>query len=408
MNSYKKDFPIFTNHPHLVYLDNAATSQKPQIVIDTISHYYENSCANVHRGVHGLSDASTNIFEKSKNTVAQFFGAKNNELIITRNATEALNGLVYGWGESNLKKGDIILVSLMEHHANIVPWQELNKRLGTKLKYIALTPEGLLDLDDLEKKINKYKNKIKLISITHVSNTLGTISPIKKVISLVKKHQLNCRISLDGAQSAPHMKINFATLGVDFYSFSGHKMLGPMGIGGLIVKEELIKNREMKPWLFGGGMIDSVYKDKTKFNENLSDRFIAGTPDVASMAGLASACSYLSQIGMNKVEEHDKKLVTYTLDKLLQIKEIKIIGPTNPKHRLGSVAFIYQGVHAHDVAQVLDAENVAVRSGHHCTMPLHVENKWIATVRASFSIYNSTGDIDQLVKAIKKIKTIFK
>ena len=408
MNSHKKDFPIFKNYPKLVYLDNAATSQKPQSVINAISHYYENSCANVHRGVHNLSDVSTTVFETSKENVAKFFGAKNTELILTRNATEALNGMVYGWAENNLKEGDVILVSLMEHHANIVPWQELGKRIETHLNYIPLTTEGLLDLDDLEKKITKYGNKIKLISLAHVSNTLGTVSPIKKIIALIKKHKLDCKISLDGAQSAPHMKINFAKLGVDFFSFSGHKMLGPMGIGGLIVKEELLKTEEMKPWLFGGGMIDSVYKDKTKFNDDLSERFIAGTPDVASIAGLSAACDYLGKIGMDNVENHDRDLIRYTLKKLSQINEVKIIGPLDAKYRLGSVAFIYKGVHAHDVAQVLNGENVAVRSGHHCTMPLHVENKWMASVRASFSVYNSKDDIDQLIKAIKKIKTIFK
>lgn len=408
MNLYKKDFPIFDNNPELVYLDNAATSQKPQSVIDAISSYYENSCANVHRGVHHLSDESTTIFETSKKTIASFFGAKNNELILTRNATEALNGLAYGWAMNNLKEGDVILVSLLEHHANIVPWQELGKKLGTHLNYISLTSDGLLDLNDLEEKIIKHGNNIKLISLAHVSNALGTIAPVSKILSLIKKHKIDCKVSLDGAQSAPHMKINFAKLGVDFYAFSGHKMLGPMGIGGLLVKEELLKTNEMKPWLFGGGMIKSVYKEKTEFNEDLSERFIPGTPDVASAAGLAVACEYLSKIGMKKIEQEDKDLVSYALKKLSNIDEVEIIGPKNIEHRLGSVAFIYQGVHAHDVAQFLDRENIAVRSGHHCTMPLHTENKWVASVRASFSIYNSKEDIDKLITAIKKIKTVFK
>jgi cysteine desulfurase / selenocysteine lyase len=408
MNSYKTDFPIFKNHPQLIYLDNAATSQKPQSVIDSISDYYENSCANVHRGVHHLSDTSTSIFENSKKTIANFFGAKNKELILTRNATEALNGLAYGWAQHNLKKDDLILISIMEHHANIVPWQQLSKSLGVKLGFIAINKEGLLNLNDLEEKIELHGEKLKLISIAHVSNTLGTVNPIEKIIELVKKHKSNCKISLDGAQSAPHMKVNFAQLDVDFYAFSGHKMLGPMGVGGLIVKSELLQSGEMSPWLFGGGMIESVYQDKTKFNEDLSERFIAGTPDVASVAGLAAACQYLQKIGMDKVEKHDRELVQYALEELGKLDDVKIIGPLDPQYRLGSVTFIYQGVHAHDVAQVLDGENVAVRSGHHCTMPLHVENKWIATVRASFSVYNDKKDIDQLVNAIKKIKTIFK
>lgn len=407
MNQCKTDFPIFDNNPSLVYLDNAATSQKPQSVINAISSYYENHCANVHRGVHQLSDQSTTIFEDSKKKIASFFGAKSNELILTRNATEALNGLAYGWADYNLAEGDVILVSLMEHHANIVPWQKLAKRKKVVLGYIDINNEGLLDLNDLQEKINFYKNRIKLISIAHVSNTLGTINPVAKITEIIKANKLNFRIALDGAQSAPHMRIDFKKLGVDFYAFSGHKMLGPMGIGGLIVKEDILQSEEMNPWLFGGGMIESVYQAETTFNENLSERFIAGTPDVASAAGLAAACDYLTNLGMNLVEKHDRELVSYALEKLGKIDEIQIIGPTDAQHRLGSVAFIYKGVHAHDVAQVLDKEGVAVRSGHHCTMPLHLENKWIATVRASFSVYNNQEDVDKLISALNQVKKIF-
>lgn len=407
MNQCKKDFPIFSKHPELVYLDNAATSHKPQSVIDEISSYYENNCSNVHRGVHQLSDVSTTVFEKSKQEIANFFGAKNSELILTRNATEALNGLAYGWAEKNLNKGDVILISLMEHHANIVPWQELAKKKNIRLIFIDVDKNGLLDLSDLEEKIKLYGKDLKLISIAHVSNTLGTVNPINKVIELVKSQKISCKIALDGAQSAPHMKVDFSSLGIDFYAFSGHKMLGPMGIGGLIVREAILKSNEMSPWLFGGGMIDSVYQDKTTYNEDLSERFIAGTPDVASTAGLAAACRYLSDIGMKEVENHDRELVAYTLEKIQVINEVNVIGPTNPEHRLGSVAFVYKGVHAHDVAQVLDNEQIAVRSGHHCTMPLHLKNNWIATVRASFSIYNNTEDVDKLVEALKQVKKIF-
>ncbi|NCN03586.1 MAG: SufS family cysteine desulfurase [Candidatus Pacebacteria bacterium] len=408
MNSYKADFPIFKKYPQLVYLDNAATSQKPQVVLDAINNYYTNACANVHRGVHKLSDASTEIFELSKRKIALFFGAKTTELILTRNATEAINGLAYGWAEKSLKEGDVILASIMEHHANIVPWQELGKRMGTKLDFINVTAEDLLDLNDLKEKIKKYGKKIKLISISHVSNALGTVNPIDQVRKIIDDNKLKCRLAVDGAQSAPHMKVDFHKLDIDFYAFSGHKMLGPMGIGGLVVKEELLKSGEMSPWLFGGGMIESVYKDKTTFNEDLSERFIAGTPDVASATGLAIACDYLEKIGMVEVEKHDRSLVRYAIDELKKIEEIEIVGPVNNKHRLGSVTFIYKGVHAHDVAQILDSENVAVRSGHHCTMPLHLENKWIATVRASFSVYNDESDVDKLIEAIKKIKKVFK
>ncbi|NCN87476.1 MAG: SufS family cysteine desulfurase [Candidatus Pacebacteria bacterium] len=408
MNQYKADFPIFKNYPKLVYLDNAATSQKPQVVLDAIESYYTTACANVHRGVHKLSDTSTEAFELSRREISSFFGANKEELILTRNATEALNGIAYGWAEKNMKAGDIILTSIMEHHANIVPWQELSKKFGTKLQFINISKEGSLDLTDLQEKINKYGNKIKLISIAHVSNALGTVNPLDKIRKIINDNNLKCRFAIDGAQSAPHMKIDFHKLDIDFYAFSGHKMLGPMGIGGLIVRESLLKSKEMSPWLFGGGMIESVYKDKTTFNEDLSERFIAGTPDVASATGLAIACDYLGKIGMVEVEKHDRSLISYALDELKKIEEIEIVGPLNAKHRLGSITFIYKGVHAHDVAQILDSENVAVRSGHHCTMPLHLENKWIATVRASFSVYNDKTDIDKLIKAIKKIKKIFK
>lgn len=408
MNSYKADFPIFKNHPNLVYLDNAATSQKPQVVLDVIENYYTTACANVHRGVHRLSDASTETFELSKGEISSFFGSKTNELILTRNATEAINGIAYGWAERNMKKNDIILTSIMEHHANIVPWQELGKRIGIGLDFINITNEGLLDLNHLQEKIIKYGEKIKLISISHVSNALGTVNPISQVRKIIDDNKLKCRFAIDGAQSAPHMKVDFHKLDIDFYAFSGHKMLGPMGIGGLIVREELLKSGEMSPWLFGGGMIESVYKDRTTFNENLSERFIAGTPDVASASGLAMACDYLTKIGMSEVEANDRLLVDYTLTELSKIAEIEIIGPLNAQNRLGSVAFTYKGIHAHDVAQILDNENVAVRSGHHCTMPLHQANKWIATVRVSFSVYNDKSDVDKLIEAIKKIKTVFK
>lgn len=406
--SYKQDFPIFKTYPQLSYLDNSATTQKPQVVLDAMNNYYATSCANVHRGVHLLSDLSTTAFDQSKEKIATFFGAKNHELIITRNATEALNGIAYGWAMDNLKKDDVILVSLMEHHANIVPWQELSKRNHTQLVFINLTEDGQIDLVDFENKLSTFKEKIKLVSLIHVSNTLGTLNPIGEIITLIKKHKINCRIAIDGAQSAPHLKINFSKMGVDFYAFSGHKMLGPMGVGGLIVKEELLQSEEMKPWLFGGGMIESVYQDQTIFNSDLNEKFVAGTPDVASVVGLAAACDYLDKIGMDKIEDHEQQLTSYALQELSKIPEIKIIGPLDPKKRLSSVAFVYDGVHAHDVAQVLNQDEVAVRSGHHCTMPLHLSCGWIATVRASFSVYSTTEDIDRLVLAIKKVKTIFK
>lgn len=417
-DNIKRNFPILSreiNGKKLVYLDNAATSQKPFSVVEAISSYYLNNNANVHRGVHTLSDESTSIFESSKERIAKFFGAKNQELIFVRNTTEAINGVSYGWGEQNITSGDVILVSTLDHHSNIVVWQELCRRKSANLIFIGVTVEGKIDINDFENKLKKFVGKIKLVALPHVSNALGSTTDLKKIVSKVRDSEKNTknslqnggtsriRILIDGAQSAPHMKINFATMGIDFFVFSGHKMLGPMGIGGLLVREELLKMEHMIPWLFGGGMISEVHESHTIFHENLSDRFIAGTPDVASVAGLAVACDYLENLGMENIIEHDQELVEYALLELSKDKNIEIVGPKD-KTRVGSVSFIYKGVHAHDVAQVLDSEGIAVRSGHHCTMPLHTSQKWISTTRASFQVYNSKEDIDALMIGLEKVK----
>jgi cysteine desulfurase / selenocysteine lyase len=412
----KSQFPILSrrvNDRPLVYLDNAATSQKPLKVIEAISNYYSQHNANVHRGAHRLADESTAVFEKSRNTIANFFRADTEELIITRNATEAINGVAYGWADQNLKAGDVILTSLMEHHSNFVVWQEVAKRTGAKLEIIGVDENARLDLDDLEQKLKTLP--VKLVALVHVSNTTGVINPVKKILQLIKQYQKNepIRLLLDGAQSAPHLPINFHQLDADFYAFSGHKMLAPMGVGGLLVKKELLESEKMNPWFFGGGMIFSVLPEKTEFNPNLTERFIAGTPDVASVVGLAAACEYLQKLNMRKIEQYDRELVLYALEKLSQIPEIKIIGPTKPiagqsLDRLGSVAFLYQTIHAHDVAQILDSEGIAVRSGYHCTMPLHTYFKWQATTRVSFSVYSSKNDIDVLMKGLEKIRQVFK
>lgn len=406
VSQIKTDFPILSRQvddKSLVYLDNAATSQKPQTVIDAITNYYQHSNANVHRGVHQLSEESTDIFETSKQQIASFFGAQSEELILTRNATEAINGVAYGWGDHNLRAGDVILTTLMEHHANIVPWQQLCLRTGAKLEFIGLTADGLLDLADLQNKLQSLP--VKLLALTYVSNVLGTVNPIAEICSLAKKAKLEIKILVDGAQAAPHLKIDFHHLNADFFVFSGHKMLGPMGIGGLLIKQKLLANEEMRPWLFGGGMIGEVFTDRTTFNEDFSERFIAGTPDVASTIGLAAATTYLANLNLNEVTQHDQQLVAYAWEKLRQISELKLVGPAT--NRLGSVAFIYSGIHAHDVAQVLASEGVAVRSGHHCCMPLHTHFGWSATTRASFQVYSSKEDIDVLVFAIGKIKKVF-
>jgi len=414
----QQDFPILSQlvaGKKLVYLDNAATTQKPEVVIDAISEYYRTSNANVHRGIHTLGDTSTRLFEQSRQTIATFLGAHTDELIFCRNTTEALNGVAYGWADHNLATGDVILVSLQEHHSNLVVWQEVAQRTGAAVEFIALSVDGTLDLDLFALQIKHFNHKIKLIALTHVSNTLGIINPISEILYSIKvqfSSQNRPKIVLDAAQSVPHIPINFSSLGVDFLAFSGHKMLAPMGSSGLIVKKEILESGQMQPWLFGGGMIDSVTAEKTNFAESITDRFTAGTPDVASAVGLAAACEYLQKIGMHSVFEHDHELVSYTLEELKKFPHLTVIGPTTAgtlekPERIGSVAFIYEGVHAHDVAQVLSNEGVAVRSGHHCTMPLHLHFKWQATTRISFQIYTTKQDIDDCIVALKKVATVF-
>ncbi|MBI5151581.1 MAG: SufS family cysteine desulfurase [Candidatus Pacebacteria bacterium] len=399
----RQDFPILRRVVHgdkpLVYLDSAATSQKPQAVLDAIVQYYTNHNANVHRGIHVLGDESTKMFTSARDTIAKFFGADSDELILTRNTTEGLNAVVYSWVESHIRKEDTILLTEMEHHSNIVPWQRFAKRTGCSLEYIRVSPDGELDLQDLKKKCTKH---IKLIAVAHVSNTLGVINPITDIVELA--HTVGAKVVVDGAQSAPHMPINFHTLECDAFAFSGHKMLGPMGIGGLVVRKEMMN--EMDPFLFGGGMIREVTYEETTFAD-LPDKFIGGTPDVASTVGLATACEYLTKLGMDQVFAHDHELVEYALEKLSTVDGVNIVGPMEAKKRCGSVAFTYTGVHAHDVAQILDSEGVAVRSGHHCTMPLHEKFGWIATTRASFNVYTTKEDIDALVRALAKVKKVF-
>lgn len=408
-----KDFPILSQKINgdkkLVYLDSGATAHKPIQVIEAISEYYLNDNSNVHRGVHTLSDQSTQVWEDSRSTIAEFFGALPVELIITRNTTEATNGIAYGW-EHNLKAGDVIVSTEMEHHANLVVWQQLAKRTGAELKVVGLKDKAELDLVELERVLKE--DNVKLVAFSHVSNTLGTVNSVKKIVELVKKHTDSARTVLDAAQSAPHMPINFHDLKVDFFVFSGHKMLGPMGVGGILVRKELLDSEEMKPWLFGGGMIDKVSNNDASFTEDLADRFTPGTPDVASIKGLAVACEYLANLGMDEVMNHDFELVKYAHEKLSEISGVTVVGlkpelVDGKPNRLGAVTFIHNIVHPHDLAQILNSEGVAVRSGHHCTMPLHMACGWPATTRASFNVYNTKEDVDVLVKAFEKVTKIF-
>ncbi len=412
----KRDFPILRRQVSgkpLVYLDNAATSQKPRQVIEVMTKFYEQHNANVHRGVHTLSDESTEAWESARQTIAGFFGADEMELILTRNTTESLNGVAYGWADHRLRPGEVILTSILEHHSNLVVWQEVAKRTGAVVEYVGLTDDGKLDLADLEVKLDS--GKVKLVSLTQVSNTLGAVVDLSRVREIIEARYQpgeRPRVVVDGAQAVPHLPVDFAKLGVDFYAASGHKLLGPMGSGILLVKKELLESEEMQPWFFGGGMIAEVSTEATVFSENLVDRFTPGTPDVASAVGLAAACRYLDSLGMEQVTAHDLELVAYALSELQKVPEIKLIGPLEAGNlaapdRLGSVAFLHQHAHAHDVAQVLNSEGVAVRSGHHCAMPLHTANEWIATTRASFQVYNSKKDIDALILALEKVTKIF-
>jgi len=397
-----KDFPILDRKVHntrLVYFDNAATTQKPEAVMSAMTQYYQTSNANVHRGVHTLSDESTLAVEKARKTISSFLGADASELILVRNTTEALNGILYGWALHNLAEGEVVITSQLEHHSNFVVWQEACKHTGAELKVIPVLEDSTLDYKWLEANVAHAK----LIALTYVSNAVGSVLDVERVVTVAKK--VGARVAIDGAQAVAHMPVSFKSLGVDFFAFSGHKMYGPMGSGGLLVRSELFKSNEMQPWLFGGGMIAEVYENKTKFHDDPIERFTAGTPDVASAVGLAAACEYLSKIGMKTVEKHDEELVAYAFEKLQAIPQVTIVGPTSK--RVGSVSFLYEGVHSHDVAQVLDSQGIAVRSGHHCTMPLHVANNWIATTRASFAVYNSKEDIDLLVLGLQKVAEVF-
>lgn len=398
----KKDFPILSriiNGKPLVYLDSGATSQKPKAVLDAEREYYEQHNANVHRGAHTLGDEATKLLSDSRKKVATFIGGREEETIFVRNTTEAINLVAYGWGLDALKPGDTILTTEMEHHANLVPWQQVAGRTGAKVELIRITQGGLVDLVDYE---NKLKNKPKLVALVHVSNALGTINPIKEMVKAA--HKVGALVMVDGAQAVPHMKVDVTDLGCDFYAFSGHKMLGPMGIGVLWGKKEMLE--KMSPFLTGGGMINEVFPDHSTWAD-VPEKFEAGTPNVAGAVGLAAAVDYLETLGMDSVRKHDEDIVAYTLKKLKEVKHLKLLGTMEHETRSGSVSFEYPGVHAHDVATILDSEGVAVRSGHHCTMVLHKAMGIAASVRASFNVYTTHDDIDALVLALSKVNKVF-
>lgn len=393
----KKDFPILSrkiNDAPLVYLDNAATSQKPDQVIDTISDFYKHHNANVHRGVHTLSEESTKMYEEARKMVADFIGAASaEEIIFTSGTTDSLNTVAFGWGLANLGHGDKVLVVESEHHSALVPWQVVCKMAGAELVSVGVNSDGELDLKEIEDKLSGTK----IISLSHASNVLGTVFPIKEISRLAKK--AGALVCVDGAQAAPHFPVNIQSLGCDFYSFSGHKMLAPTGIGVLWIRKEL--QDKMNPFKFGGGMINEVSIQESTWATG-PEKFEAGTPNVEGVIGLGAAINYLNRLGMENVRAHDLELTKYTLEALAKVPGLTILGPKNPENRTSLVSFTISGMHPHDIATILNNDGIAVRSGHHCAMPLHKKLAISASTRASFYIYNSTDDIDALVKGLER------
>ena len=397
-----KDFPILNqkvNGKRLAYLDTTATSQTPIQVINVLEDYYKRYNSNVHRGVHTLGSLATDAYESARESVRRFINAQYfEEIIFTRGTTASINLVARSYGDANLTEGDEIVVTEMEHHANIVPWQQLAKRTKAELKFIPMTPDGELDIEDVKATIN---DKTKIVAIAHVSNVLGTINDVKAIAEVA--HQHGAIISVDGAQSAPHLALDMQDLDVDFFSFSGHKMLGPTGIGVLYGKRELLQN--MEPIEYGGDMIDFVSKYDATWAD-LPTKFEAGTPLIAQAIGLCEAIKYLENIGFEAIHNYEKELTAYAFDQLSNIEGLEIFGPPKER-RAGVITFNLTDIHPHDVATAVDTEGVAVRAGHHCAQPLM---KWVdqsSTARASLYIYNTKEDIDQLVNALKQTKEFF-
>jgi cysteine desulfurase/selenocysteine lyase len=399
----RKDFPILQRETQpgvrVVYLDSTATSQKPQQVIDAMNDYYQKSNANIHRGVHTLAEEATSMYEGAREKIAKFINAKSSrEIIYTRNTTESINLVAYSWARANLKAGDVVILTEMEHHSNLVPWHMLQAEKNIELDFIPVTENGLLDLDVYKSLLDRSP---KLVSFTHMSNVLGTINPAEEMIRMA--HQVGAIVLIDGAQSVPHLKVDVQKLDADFYAFSAHKMCGPTGIGILYGKSALLES--MPPFLGGGDMIKEVKLRSFRAN-TLPHKFEAGTPAIAEAIGLGAAVDYLSSIGMDKIAEHEHEITSYALERLEEIPGVKLFGPSADK-KGGVAAFTLDGVHPHDVAQILDKDGIAVRAGHHCAQPLHEKFGIPATSRASFYLYSKKEEVDLLVNGIYKVKELF-
>ncbi|EPT7270186.1 cysteine desulfurase [Listeria monocytogenes] len=399
----RADFPILDqeiNEKPLAYLDNAATSQKPKQVIEALTHYYEFDNANVHRGVHTLAARATDAYESARGKVAKFIHAREvAEIIFTRGTTSAINLVVDIYAEANIEAGDEIVISYLEHHSNLIPWQQLAKRKGAVLKYIELEEDGTISVEQAKKTIGE---KTKIVALAHVSNVLGTITPIKEIAAIA--HQFGAVILVDGAQAVPHMEVDVVDLDADFYAFSGHKMMAPTGIGALYGKRELLD--AMEPTEFGGEMIDFVELYDSTWKE-LPWKFEAGTPIIGGAIALGAAIDYLAEVGLENIHAHEQALASYAIEEMSKIEGITIYGPKDASKRCGLVTFNLEGAHPHDIATILDEDGIAIRAGHHCAQPLM---KWLdvsSTARASFYIYNTKEEIDALIDGLKLTKEYF-
>ena len=400
----RKDFPILERKVYgkpLVYLDNAATSQKPRQVIDALVDYYENYNANIHRAVHCLGEEATAAYEEARAKVAKFINAPSPESVIfTRNTTEAINLVAYTWGRANVLEGDEILLTQMEHHSNLIPWQRLASEKGATVRYIELTDTQTLALDGLE---NLFDARTRIAAMAHVSNSLGTINPVKKIAAEARRN--GTLFLVDGAQGAPHLPVDVQAIGCDFYAFSSHKMLGPTGVGVLYGRPELLE--EMEPFLGGGEMIRKVTFEGATWND-LPWKFEAGTPNIADVIAFGSAIDYLNKLGMENVREHEIEITDYALTRLSQLEGIVMYGPPDPRERGGVVSFNFGDLHPHDIGTVLDHHGVAIRAGHHCTQPLMRTLGVSGTARASFYIYNTPEEVDVLIEALEATRDFFK
>lgn len=403
LEEIRDDFPLLRQKVHgkpLVYFDNAATSQKPRQVIDAINDYYMRYNANVHRGLHALAERATREYERSRERIARFINAESPECcIFTRGTTESINLVAHSWGRTNLRKGDEILTTFMEHHSNTVPWYQVCEQTGAVIKRLELTSEGTLELGHLDTLLSE---RTKLVAIMHASNVLGTINPVRQIADAA--HKVGAVVMVDGAQSVPHLKCDVQELGADFFAFSAHKMCGPTGVGVLYGRRQLLE--AMPPFMGGGEMIREVWFDHAKYND-LPYKFEAGTPSIAEAIGLGVAVDYLTQVGLDKIRKHEKEITLYAMDRLREFIEIKLYGPSEVDERTGLVSFTFSDIHPHDLATFFDQEGVAIRAGHHCAMPLHKKLGIAATARASFYLYNTRDEVDVFIEALRNAKKFF-